>query len=273
MSLKSTLIFLVILYYFNNRISSFHFHRHILSTSTQNSKSFLYSSLPSSSAQIKLGTKVFIGNLPFTITIEDIRKLVEENVGEGLIKENGIEIAVGKKSKAPRGFVFVDCIDEEAALATADRLNEIMYHDRPLNSNVREIETETSSSTATSNKNSKKLASKNSRVTANTVFLTNIDNSLDEREILNMCEDILGTDLVKSLQILRDKTTGKPRGVCYIEFKSNETTQRAIADFNGLEVLGRILVCVEFKPKKVDKTQNLKPTSNTPSSDDEIIYY
>ena len=199
-------------------IESYRFHRFIYHPKNCHQSTTTLLNSPSSTTS-GLNTKVFIGNLPFTITIHDITKLIEDNVGEGLIKPNGVNIPVGKKSKSPRGYAFVDMIDDEAAKETADRLNDIVFQDRIINSNVKENEAAATSSSTTS---TKKVATKSQRVNKHTVFLTNIDNSLDEREILNMCEDIIGLDLVNSLQILRDKVTNRPRGVCYIEFKSNE---------------------------------------------------
>ena len=32
-----------------------------------------------------------------------------------------------------------------------------------------------------------------------------------------------------------------------------DTAKRAITELNGLEVLGRVLACVEFKPRKIEK--------------------
>lgn len=265
-------LFVVLVLFHIEDIKSYRFHRFIYNSKNCHQSTISLFNSPSSTAT-GLNTKVFIGNLPFTITINEITQLIEENVGEGLIKPNGIQIPVGKKSKSPRGYVFVDMIDDEAAMVTADRLNDIMFHDRQLNSNVKESEAATPSPASV-----KKLATKSQRISKNTVFLTNIDNSLDEREILNMCEDIIGLDVVKSLQILRDKATSKPRGVCYIEFNSNETAQKAITEFNGLEVLGRLLVCTEYKPKKIDRNNPSSTSSSSTAGDeglsiDDIIYY
>jgi RNA recognition motif-containing protein len=183
-------------------------------------------------------TKIFIGNLPFTVTSDDIKKLIDENVGEGLVRE--VQLAVGKKSKAPRGFAFVDLIDEEAAMSAASILNEVTYQGRLLNSNIKD-----------DNPNESKR--KKTRVNANTVFVTNLDLSLAQSEVIDMCNDIIGPDLVVSLQMPLDKISNKPRGLAYIEFRDAETAQRAITELNGLEVLGRVLVCDKYKPKKVVK--------------------
>ena len=149
--------------------------------------------------------KIFIGNLPFTITDKDIQKLIDENVGEGLVKN--IQIAMGKKSKAPRGFCFVELIDEDAASTAASILNEVTYQDRLLNSNVKDDEGQNSDPSVNRRK---------ARVVANTVFITNLDTTLDQSEVLQMCNDIIGVDTVISLQMPLDIVTKRPRGMAFV---------------------------------------------------------
>jgi len=45
---------------------------------------------PSSSEK----AKIFIGNLSYTVTDTDIRKLIDDNVGEGLVKKVKVETAI-----------------------------------------------------------------------------------------------------------------------------------------------------------------------------------
>ncbi len=94
------------------------------------------------------------------------------------------------------------------------------------------------------------------RVDANTVFLTNLDTTLSQSEVLAMCDDIVGPNLVVSLQMPLDNTTGKPRGMAFVEFADIDTAGRAMKELNGLEVLGRVLVCVPYSPKKKTKDQD-----------------
>ena len=183
-------------------------------------------------------TKVFIGNLPFTVTKEEIAEMIEANVGSDIITD--IDIPVGKKSKAPRGFAFVEFIDEEAAMAAASILNDMMIDDRPLNSNIYD-----------ENPDVKKR--KKTRVNAHTVFVNNLETSLIQEEILSMCDDILGPDLVVSLQLPVDKVTKNTRGMAYIEFVDAAAAELAIKELNGLDVLGKVITCLPFQPKKVVK--------------------
>lgn len=183
-------------------------------------------------------TKVFIGNLPFTVTKDEIAEMIEANVGPDIITD--IDVPIGKKSKAPRGFAFVEFVDEEAAMEAAAILNDMMIDDRPLNSNIYD-----------ENPDLKKR--KKTRVNANTVFVNNLETSLIQEEVLSMCDDLLGPDLVVSLQLPVDKVTRNTRGMAYIEFVDAAAAELAIKELNGLDVLGKILTCLPFQPKKVVK--------------------
>jgi RNA recognition motif-containing protein len=201
-------------------------------------------------------TKVFIGNLPFTVTKEEIAEMIEANIGPDII--TAIDIPVGKKSKAPRGFAFVEFVDEEAAIEAASILNDMMIDDRPLNSNIYD-----------ENPDIKKR--KKTRVNAHTVFVNNLETSLIQEEILSMCDDILGPDLVVSLQLPVDKVTKNTRGMAYIEFVDAAAAELAIKELNGLDVLGKVLTCLPFQPKKVDKERPTDDDSSNNNSNNKKV--
>jgi RNA recognition motif-containing protein len=185
--------------------------------------------------------KIFIGNLPFSITEDALKCLVEDIVGVGMVTR--VQVAVGSKSRAPRGFAFVDLIDEQLAIEAAEALNEVTYEGRPLTSNVYD--------------NAIPGRRARTRINQHTVFVSNLDVSLDEVQILDMCADMLGSsELVVSLQMPLDLATGRRRGKVFIEFRDKSISQQAVQQLNGLEVLGRILKCEPYQPKKVEKVEH-----------------
>ena len=117
-------------------------------------------------------------------------------------------------------------------------MNEVVYQGRPLNSNVKDDNPDLSKR-------------KHTRVNALTVFINNLDTSLEEPDVLSMCDDLLGPGSVVSLQLPTDLATGRMRGMAYIEFASAALARRALAELHGLEVLGKVLACVPFQPRKV----------------------
>ena len=53
-----------------------------------------------------------------------------------------------------------------------------------------------------------------------------------------------------SVQIIRDKFTGEPRGFGFAEFSNDEEADRAVQTCNGQDFLGRSLVVNEARPMR-----------------------
>ena len=53
-----------------------------------------------------------------------------------------------------------------------------------------------------------------------------------------------------SVQIIRDKFTGEPRGFGFAEFNNDEEAERAVQTCNGQDFLGRSLVVNEARPMR-----------------------
>jgi RNA recognition motif-containing protein len=53
-----------------------------------------------------------------------------------------------------------------------------------------------------------------------------------------------------SVQIIRDKFTGEPRGFGFAEFGNDEEADRAVQSCNGQDFLGRSLVVNEARPMR-----------------------
>ena len=53
-----------------------------------------------------------------------------------------------------------------------------------------------------------------------------------------------------SVQIIRDKFTGEPRGFGFAEFGNDEEADRAVQTCNGQDFLGRSLVVNEARPMR-----------------------
>jgi nucleolin len=168
---------------------------------------------------------------------------VKENAGDVEIK--GVTIAMGKKSKASRGFCFIDFNDPSDAATVADSLDGAAYEDRILNSNVKDTVVD------------RKKVKPPKRDITKSVFVANLDRSLTEIEVFDMCDDLLGDGVVKKIDMPFEKETGRRRGIAIIEFHSQETVKKAIEELTDLDVLGRLLICTEVKdPRLLKKEQN-----------------
>ena len=126
-----------------------------------------------------------------------------------------------------------------------DEVDGMIFEDRMLNGNIKDSTTPPSQASM-----DKKMF-----VLDRSVYLNNLDYSLNEEEIYNMCEDILGYDLVDRIKIAYDKRTGRPRGFGHVEFKDPDTVERALAELNGLEVLDRPMQVTRLTmPGKAEET-------------------
>ncbi len=128
-----------------------------------------------------------------------------------------------------------------------DQADGLLFEDRILNSNIKDSKTPPSEASI----RKKQFALERS------VYLNNLDYTLDEEEIYNMCEDLLGYDLVERIRVAYDKKTGRPRGFGHVEFKSPETVEKALEELNGLEVLDRAMIVsrLTMPGKAVDKEE------------------
>lgn len=190
---------------------------------------------------------VFVGNLPYDIKQSDIEQLIVDNIGPKEVIAN-IQIMTGAKTKRFLGFLFIHFYDNEIAMKAVEYLNGLQYLDRTLNSNIKDIETigETT-----------KLKQKNFQLKyGHCIYLSNLDYSLTEQEIANMCDDILGPGLVEFVRIPVDKSSKVSRGYAHIQFKAPESVEKAIQELTGLEVFGRQLNAEKLKsPKEMVKKE------------------
>jgi cold-inducible RNA-binding protein len=74
--------------------------------------------------------KIYVGNLSFDTTKEDLQKLFE---GHG--KVTGVDVIEDQYTGKPRGFAFVEMATREEAQAAISALNEQNHNGRPLTVN------------------------------------------------------------------------------------------------------------------------------------------
>lgn len=81
------------------------------------------------------------------------------------------------------------------------------------------------------------------------MFIGNLAWDMTQEMAEEMLNDMLGADSYSRVRLATDRETGRPRGFGHIDFKDAASAERAIAELNGLEVLGRQLR-VDFAGKK-----------------------
>jgi nucleolin len=81
----------------------------------------------------KLWNTVYAGNLPFDVSSDSLRFMIENGLGEdghGAIA--GVRIAENQETKKPRGFAHIDFFDRTLAERAVAELNGISLMGRPL---------------------------------------------------------------------------------------------------------------------------------------------
>lgn len=74
-----------------------------------------------------MGKRLFVGNLPFSATIDEIRELFSQH---GQVED--VHIVMDRDTGRPRGFAFVTMSTDERAVAATNALNDHRFGGRPL---------------------------------------------------------------------------------------------------------------------------------------------
>jgi len=84
-----------------------------------------------------MGKRVFVGNLPFSATEDQLRELFGQH-GE----VTSVEIIKDRFTERSRGFAFVEMASDEAAAAAIAALNQFELEGRPLTVNEAKARTD-----------------------------------------------------------------------------------------------------------------------------------
>lgn len=78
------------------------------------------------------------------------------------------------------------------------------------------------------------------------LYIGNLPNSITEQELQDLFAPF---GEITSINIIKDKFTGQPRGFAFIEMGQAESAQSAIAELDGKEVKGRRMRVSEAQPR------------------------
>jgi len=80
--------------------------------------------------ELKMGNRIFVGNLPWTVTEEELQDLFAE-AGEVV----SVKVVTDRVTGQPKGFAFVEMASDAAAQKAIEALNGTVVKDRPLTVN------------------------------------------------------------------------------------------------------------------------------------------
>jgi RNA recognition motif-containing protein len=75
-----------------------------------------------------MGTRLFVGNLSYAVTEQELR---DAFVGDG-IEVRSVKVALDRETGRPRGFAFVDTETDEAAKLAIEKLTGRLLQGRPI---------------------------------------------------------------------------------------------------------------------------------------------
>jgi RNA recognition motif-containing protein len=143
-----------------------------------------------SDGEVKLH-QVFVGNLPFDIEEEQLTSLVSEKAGSSFAS---LRLARDRRTGRSRGFGYIDYEDKAEAEAAIGKLVGLELGGRELKIDFSEPRPERPRSDRPPQDNS--------------VFIGNLDFSVGEDQILEMCNDILGDGVASRVRLATDRETG-----------------------------------------------------------------
>ncbi len=75
-----------------------------------------------------MGTRLFVGNLSYSVTEQDLK---EAFTGNG-VEVRSVRVALDRETGRPRGFAFVETVTEDGAKASMEKLTGLILQGRPM---------------------------------------------------------------------------------------------------------------------------------------------
>lgn len=88
------------------------------------------------------------------------------------------------------------------------------------------------------------------------IFIGNLSREVTDEELRTMFEAF---GEVTSINLIKDKFSGEPRGFGFVEMPAKAAAQSAIAGLNGKELKGRTLNVNEARPRSDDRGGGRRP--------------
>lgn len=192
-------------------------------------------STPKSSERAPIENTIFVANLNFDLTKEDVIKKVNDILGEG--KVNKVRFSIDRNTNRPRGFGYIDFTDAETASRALVELNGVEIEGRPIR-----VDKPTPRESYTRDDRPSMGERPMRRETgSSTIFLGNLSWDVTPELLEDMLNDLLGPNQFQRVRMSTDKETGRMKGFAHVDFLDEATAERAVTELNGIELLGRQL--------------------------------
>eukprot|EP01039_Chlorochromonas_danica_P009374 gene9374-10352_t len=170
---------------------------------------------------------VYISNLDFDVTEEELLNLSKEAVGEASVRR--LRLYKDRDTGRVKGYAHLELSSPD------DVAKAISFLDgRQIRS--RNIRAAPSTPKETRENGQFRDADMNSR----SIFLGNLSWEVNSALLNDMLTDILGPSHI-NIRLALDKETGMSRGFAHIQFPTVEAAEKAVVELNGVSLLGRPL--------------------------------
>lgn len=173
------------------------------------------------------GTKLYVGNIPFDITSEELARIFEES---GVVEM--VEVIYDKATERSRGFAFVTMSTVEEAEGAIQKFNGSEVGGRPLRVNFPEVP-----------RGSRRIPSPRSYTSnfvdsPHKVYVGNIPFSTTSDTLRSAFERIGN---VLDARVVFNRETGRSRGFGFVTFSSGADVDAAVSSMDGVDLEGRTI--------------------------------
>ncbi|KAL8107609.1 28 kDa ribonucleoprotein, chloroplastic [Apium graveolens] len=191
--------------------------------------------------QIAQKRKLFVLNLPWSLTVADIKKLFGEC---GIVTD--IEI-IKQKSGKSRGFAFVTMASAEEAQAVIDKFNSYEVSGRVITVEFAKRLKRPSPPTP------------DSPPPGESRYKLYVSNLAWKVRANNLREFFAANFKPVSARVVFNNPSGNSSGYGFVSFATREEAETAISELNGKELLGRP-ISLKFSEKSIDGSESTEQT-------------
>jgi len=199
----------------------------------------------SDQASASESSSVFIGNLPFVVDENQLSDLVTSKHSGAI---NNVKVIKDRTTGRSRGFGYLAFATKAEAEAAVNDLTGIEIDGRQLKVQLVIPRAEGEERPA---RTSRPREDRGDRPPEFKAFLGNLDFKTTQDDVLQLCDRVLGANVVKRVDLVNDRMTGRFRGFGYVHVESEEKIAEVITALNGSNLHDR-QIRVDFIGKPRD---------------------
>lgn len=179
---------------------------------------------------------VYISNLDFDVTEEELLNLSKEAVGEQAVRR--LRFYKDRETGRVKGYAHLELASPDDVAKAISFLDGRQLRTR----NIR-------AAPSVPKENRENGQFRNDDMNSRSIFLGNLSWEVNSALLNDMLNDILGPSHI-NIRLALDKETGMSRGFAHIQFPSVEAAEKAVVELNGVSLLGRPLRVDMAGPKQ-----------------------